>query len=183
MFSGNHPPSVVKVERVIHAAKAALDDYQLNKRYDAAVGAGDLLPIKSAEFTFRTERGTGVGASAGLYVFSLGASADQNLVNEMTFTYSVPGSRNARSARQIAKQENADIQDLVDSVVAAAKAVQGAHSMGPLQYSELKVDLSYSVAVTGSVGVEVPFKIVTVGANAKVSKNSVQEIKLTFAKP
>jgi hypothetical protein len=173
----------VKLSSVIHEAKLAIDDYQNTKRLAGGDGERSLLPLKSAEFTFKTEVSASAGGDVELYVFALGASVERRLVNEMTFTYTVPPPSPLPRVMSVLGAARKDVrQDLTDAIAALARAVQGEGTMGPLQYSGLTINLSYGVTTAASGGVKVPFQFVTAGVNAKGSRNAVQTIKLTFGR-
>jgi hypothetical protein len=82
----SEPSDAVPLHLVIEQVEAALGEYQANR------GVGDYaLPrLSTAQFDFTVTTTTTVESTADLCIFKLGGSHENDLVNEVTYTYSVP---------------------------------------------------------------------------------------------
>ena len=152
-------------------------------RYQATLGTGPdaLPPLKSAVFAFKTTVQKTTGFSINLFIFTIGASHQTDLVNEVTFTYAVPRA----SEKAIVKYATApNVEDqLFATIQSAARAVRsGAGFVGDAPFSALTITLQYGVKWDMSAGARARISIVTVGLSADKNDNSVQSVKLTFSR-
>ena len=110
------PENQAPLEAVIAEVKKALDIYQ----NDLGNGPDALPPLESAEFDFKTSVATGSGGSINLFIFQFGVSKEDTVVNDVTYTYSVPSPAKAAGK----PKESELLKALVDTMKAAAAAVK-----------------------------------------------------------
>ena len=168
--------TLVPLDSVVSQVQRAL------ARYQATLGSGPdaLPPLKSAEFEFKTTVRKSTGFSVNLLIFTIGASKETDLVNEVSFSYAVPKAT-ARDRERYRAAMNVEDQ-LFETIRGAARAVQsGAGAVGSLPFSQLSVTLQYGVQWDMSAGAHAKIQIVTLGLKADKSDNSVQSLKLLFA--
>lgn len=172
------PPDAVPLELVIAQVKEALQEYQTN----LGGGADALPPLSSAEFDFKTTTATTIGLSISLFIFKIGGSHEKDVVNDVTFTYSVPKPPPDKKGLGVAKKKpSVELKDqLAQTIRTAAAAVKTAGTVGKLPFSKLSVNIQYGVKWDGSAGASVPIQLVTIGISGEKSKNTVQSVKLVF---
>lgn len=170
------PNDAVLLERVIAEVKAALDEYQSN------LGAGDhaLPPLSSAEFDFKTVIATTEGLTLSFLIFKLGGSHENDVTNDVTFTYAVPKPLRMESLFSHPAPPPQLKDQLAMTIQGAAAAVKAAGTLGNLSFTKLAVNIEYGVKWDGDIGVNVPISLVTVGLTGDRNKNTVQSVKLTF---
>ncbi len=171
----SQPKDTVDLNSVIKQVTSALNDYQNN----LGGGADALPPLASAEFDFKTTVGTTVGGSINILIFKFGASHERDVVNDVTFTYSLPKPPKAAATAHAKKPPTLE-DELAKTIQAAAAAVKTAGTLGKLNFSKLAVTLQYGVKWDGNGGVNIPVSLVTIGVSGDVNKNTVQSVKLTF---
>jgi hypothetical protein len=166
--------SLVALDSVIFQVQRALDRYQAS----LGDGANALPPLKSADFTFKTTVTKSTGFSVSLFIFTIGASKQSDVVNQVEFAYAVPKPLKAAHWRG-----NASLEDqLYETIVSASRAVaSGAGGLGNLALSQFSVTLEFGVQRQANAGASPKIQIVTVGLKAGKDDNSVQSLKLTFA--
>jgi len=76
----------VPLSQVIAEVQNALNRYQVER----GQGPDALPPLVSAEFDFKTTTSTTFGAAVSLLIFKFGTSHENDAINEVTYTYSVP---------------------------------------------------------------------------------------------
>jgi hypothetical protein len=173
--SGVVPPDAAPLELVIAQVDSALNQYQ------RSVGGGRdaLPPLSSAEFVFQTTTATTVGGTINLLIFKIGGSHENDVVNEVTYTYSVPPPPLA--IREVVKPPTLS-EALAGTIQRAARAVKTASTAANLPFSELTVTIQYGVTWEGDIGANVPLSFVTVGLSGAKNQNTVQSVKLVFGK-
>src|SRR3954468_1509872 len=87
------PDEMAPLNLVIAEVKQALNDYQKNR----GAGADVLPPLNSADFEFKTTTATTVGGSINLFIFKFGVSHEKDVVNDVTYSYSLPKPVNTAS--------------------------------------------------------------------------------------
>jgi hypothetical protein len=170
----NHAP----LDQVIAEVKKAL------KLYQDSIGRGpdSLPPLASAEFDFKVTTATVVGASISLFIFKIGGSHETDVVNDVTFTYSVPPPKKPSGALQATQKPKPLAEELASTIQSAAAAVKASPQLGSLNFSKLAVNIQYGVKWDGNIGANVPIQFVTIGISGDKNKNTVQSVKLTFGK-
>jgi hypothetical protein len=166
---------LVPLSAVVSQVKDALAEYQHN----LGGGADALPPLASAEFDFKTTVATTVGGSINLFIFKIGASHEKDVVNDVTYTYSVPKPPTATGL--LANKKPPSLKDeLGRTIQSAAAAVKATGKVGNLPFSKLTVNLQYGVKWDVSGGVSAPIQFVTIGLSGDKNKNTVQSVKLVF---
>jgi len=174
------PSNTADLNSVIVSVEAALKCYQDN------VGVGpDALPkLQKAELDFKTTTGKIGGLSVSIFVFAIKGSKENDVTNEITFTYALktkePSGGHAL-LRKIPPQPLADA--IVADLQAAAGAVKESSKLSNLPFNQLKVVLTFGVVLDGSASVNVPVHLVTLGGGGEYKKNEAQTVTLTFAPP
>jgi len=174
------PKGTADLHSVIVSVEAALKCYQDN------VGVGpDALPkLQKAEFDFKTTTGKIGGISVSFFVFALKASKENDKTNEITFTYALKTEKPQGGHALLKKIPPQPLADaIVADLQAAAAAVKESAKLNKLSFNQLKVALTFGVVLDGSVGVNVPVQLVTLGGNAEYKKNEAQSVTLTLAPP
>jgi len=170
------PNDAAPLNLVIEQVKAALLEYQTNR----GGGADTLPPLSSAEFDFKTTTAMVEGGTVNLLIFKFGTSHEDDAINDVTYTYSLPKPTSAPGTRAPRKKPPLLRDQLAQAIQSAAAAVKTAGPVGDLKFSKLTVNLSYGVKwdINGSEGFQ--FSLVTVGVNGDANKNTVQAVKITF---
>ena len=162
---------------VIKEVTAALKEYQDNRGSGASF---ELPPLSSAEFDFKTTVQTTVGVSFQLLIFKFGTSHERDVVNDVTYTYSLEPPKPSSLA---AKKPPPSLKDqLAKTIQTAAAAVKTSSSAAGLPFSKLVVNVQYGVKWDIGADAKPVISLVTVDLNADVNKNTVQSVKLTFGK-
>jgi hypothetical protein len=171
----SEPSDAVPLHLVIEQVEAALGEYQANR------GVGDYaLPrLSTAQFDFTVTTTTTVESTADLCIFKLGGSHENDLVNEVTYTYSVP---KLQSKALIGGKLPSLKDQLAQAIQSAAKAVKTETTVGGLPFNKFAVTIQYGVVWNGKIGVGVPISLVTVGLSGEKNKNTVQSVTLVFEK-
>ncbi len=169
------PQDAAPLNLVIAQVKAALAEYQQNLG-----GGADALPaLSSAEFDFKATTATTEGLTVNLFIFKLGGSHETDVVNDVTYTYSVP--KPPTTVPTKAKLKPPLLKDaLAQTIQSAAAAIKTSGNLGKLSFSKLTVNLQYGVKWDGNIGANVPISFVTVGLSGDKNKNTVQSVKLVF---
>jgi hypothetical protein len=174
---GSSAPSgdLVPLSAVVGQVKDALLEYQHNLG-----GGADALPaLASAEFDFKTTTATTVGGSINLFIFKIGASHEKDVVNDVTYTYSVP--KPPTKAGLLSNKKPPQLKDELERTIqTAAAAVKSSGKLANLPFSKLTVNLQYGVKWDASGGVNAPIQFVTIGISGDKNKNTVQSVKLVF---
>lgn len=169
------PPDAAPLNLVIAQVKGALAEYQNNRG-----GGADALPaLSSAEFDFKATTATTVGLTVNLFIFKLGGSHENDVVNDVTYTYSVPKPPTTASLQSNKKPPL--LKDaLAQTIQSAAAAIKTSGTLGKLTFTKLTVNLQYGVKWDGNIGANVPISFVTIGLSGDKNKNTVQSVKLVF---
>jgi hypothetical protein len=170
-------PDVMPLERVIKEVTAALQEYQDNR------GAGatfELPPLSTAEFDFKTTVAKTGGVTFSFLIFKFGTSHEKDVVNEVTYTYSLPEPK--KSGLQDTKAPPTLKDELAQAIQAAALAVKTSSTAAGLPFGKLTLNLQYGVKWDVNGGASPVISIVTVGLSGDVNKNTVQSVKLVFGK-
>ncbi|HUO52616.1 MAG TPA: hypothetical protein VMT93_08860 [Gemmatimonadaceae bacterium] len=152
-------------------------------RYQATLGAGPdaLPPLKSATFDFKTTAARSTGVTVNLLVFTIGASKQTDVVNDVSFTYAVPRATDA-DRRKFAAAPSVEDQ-LYETIRGAAAAVRsGAGAVGGMPLTQFTVALQYGVQWDQSAGAHPRLQLVTVGLKSDQGDNSVQTLRLVFSR-
>lgn len=170
------PADTAPLSLVIAQVKAALDEYQKN----LGSGADALPPLSSAEFEFKTTTATIEGLTINLFIFKLGGSHESDVINDVTYAYSVPKPPKP-PVGLLSKRKPPLLQDaLAQTIQSAATAIKTSGTVGKLTFSKLTVNLQYGVKWDGNIAANVPIQLVTIGLSGEKNKNTVQSVKLVF---
>jgi hypothetical protein len=134
------------------------------------------------DFDFKTVSTITEGITINLFIFKLGGSHANDVTNDVTFTYSLPKPQPPPGLAGASKPPQLK-SALAQAIQSAANALKTAPGLTPLDFSKLTIMIQYGVTWGGSLGIGVPVSFVVLGANADVKSNTIQAVKLTFAKP
>lgn len=166
---------VAPLELVVAQVKAALDEYQKNR----GGGTDALPPLSSAEFDFKATTGTTVGGTINFLIFKFGASHENDFVNDVTYTYTLPKVK--ASPGLLSNKKPPELQEeLARTIQSAAQAIKTGTTLGKLKFSKLTINLQYGVKWDVNAGGSYQFTFVTVGLTGDRNKNTVQSVRLTF---
>jgi len=165
---------------VVQTVEHALECYQaLAKTKDPMQPAG-LPKLSSAAMDFKTTTGETVGFTFSVFVFKIGASREKDVTDDLTFTYGVPDATLPRSFG-LAKVTPAPLYaELVKEVQAAARAALAQSTALGMPLRKVGITVAYGIKFDGSVSLNLPVELVTVGGNGDYNKNNTQTITLTF---
>jgi hypothetical protein len=171
------PAGTADLNSVIATVQAALKCYEDNR------GSGpDGLPhLQQAVFDFKTTTGKIGGIDVNFFIFKIKASKEKDTTNQISFTYTLPKPKPSLIKAKIPPQPLADA--IVADMQSAAAAIKDAATLGKLNFNKLSLVLQFGVQFDGSVGINVPIQLVTLGASGEYKKNEVQTVTLTFAEP
>jgi hypothetical protein len=169
------PPDAVLLDRVVETVRDALDQYKngLHEKPDA------LPALTTATFDFKATTATTLGGSINFLIFKIGGSHENDTVNDVTYTYSIPAVVNA--ARTPSKPP-ALTEELVKTIQSAAAAAKTAAALGKLKLTKIAVNIQFGVKWDVNGGINAPISLVTVGISGDKNKNTVQSVTLTFGK-
>src|SRR3984893_6598310 len=105
------------LSRVIPEVQKALDQYQQS----IGKGADALPPLASADFDFKVSSSVNVGGSINLFIFKIGASRQEDVVHDVTYTYALPSPKIGSLANPPTLTD-----ELAKTIKEAAKAVKTA---------------------------------------------------------
>jgi hypothetical protein len=168
--------TVAPLDKVIDQVQKALDKYQANR------GTGDyeLPALSSAEFDFKATTTTVEGISVNLFIFKFGGSHQNDVVNDITYTYSLTPPKKETGLAS-SKKPNEDLGDkLAKMIQDAAKAVQGNATVANLPFQKLAVNVQFGVTWDGKAEADIPIQFVTLDLSGEAKKNTIQSVKLTF---
>ena len=179
-FAADRPasPDKVPLADVIAQVTAALQEYQSDRGSGATQ---ELPPLSSAEFDFKTTTAKTTGFSISLFIFKFGTSHEKDVVNDVTYTYSLPEPKKSTSLQGSHPPPSLKDQ-LAQTIQSAAKAVKESSTAAGLPFSKLTVNLSYGVKVDVNAEGKPIISIVTLDLTGDASKNTVQSVKVTFGK-
>ena len=153
----------------------ALAYYQTHLRADN----GSLLPaLSQVDFDFKIVTATSLGVSAsGLYLLSLGATGEKNILNQITYSYkSLP----APEGGPASAAKPALLAELIDTLQTVAIAAKEAHTFGNTRYQTMKVQVQFGFRGSVQGGFSVPGEVVTVGISSRYDRSTIQTVTLTF---
>jgi hypothetical protein len=176
---------------VVKEVVAALNAYQ----NDPNVTKGVIPKLLSADFEFKTILDIKVGGIFSFWIIKIGHTVDKQTINDVTFHYEVDPPKPAPEAinffESVKKEPNFQ-NELVKTIraaaeaVAAAKPAAGTPAPGTIvlpPFKQLVVALSFGVTQDTVGGITIPIMLTTLGLNAERNKNTVHQVKLTFADP
>jgi hypothetical protein len=180
--------SRVPLEAVIAQLDSALLDYQAKQDSSAAVIPAvrlSVLPkLTSAEFAFKSTVDLAQGGSVKLWIITLGSSVAKEAVHEVTFTYAAPKKPHGTITPHTRPAPVPTFrQELVSLMTSTADALAHAKSAAGLPFEETTISLEYGVTLKTEIAGQAPILFLTVNGDFSGSRNDVQTLKLTFAKP
>ncbi len=172
-------PDKCELSLVMTQVKDALDKYQ------RSIGSGPdaLPPLMTAEFDFKATTSKTVGGTINFFIFTIGASHENDQVQDVTYTYSVPPPEKKAGLSGVKKPPVTLTEALVSTIQNAAFAVKTSGTVGKLKFKQLTVNVQYGVIWSGKAGANIPISFVTTGLSGEIKKNTVQSVKLVFAAP
>lgn len=180
----NEKTETVPLDQVIAVTEMALNDYQAQA--EASKGKpGELPPLQSADFDFKTVVDTKGTAGVNLYVFTLGATKEKQATTDLDFQYA-PHPAEKIEIQGFGKETKTLYQAIIDTLTESSKAIAkaGETTAAPgqpsLDFCQLSITLSFGVTTDVQGGVKVPFQLITISATLDRSKNNVQQVKLVF---
>jgi hypothetical protein len=176
----DQPENTADLAAVVQLVDHALKCYQaLSKDLDPLQPKG-LPKISSAIMDFKTTTGKTIGFSFSIFVFKIGASREKDITHDISFTYGVPKVI-LPPAKGLTKPAPVDLfKELVKAVAAAASAAQAQSTALGMPLSKVQIQVSYGIKFDGTIGVNVPISLVTIGGNGDYNKNNTQTVTLTF---
>ena len=167
------PADAKPLDKVIKKLQDALQKYQ------DSLGSGKdaLPPLESVELDFKVTTATTLGGTINVFIFRFDVSHEDDVVNDVTYTYSVPPAK-----KMLGKPPPLD-DALASTIQSAAKAVKTAPTLGQLKFDKLEVTVQYGVQWNVGGGANAPIQFVTIGLSADKHKNTVQSVKITFHEP
>ncbi|HXQ25077.1 MAG TPA: hypothetical protein VN822_01600 [Candidatus Acidoferrales bacterium] len=177
----NQPAGTADLPTVVQMVDQALKCYQaLSKEMDPLQPKG-LPKISSAVLDFKTTTGKTVGFSFSIFVFKVGASRENDVTDDLSFTYSVPKQVALPAVKGLAKPAPVDLfKELVKEVAAAASAAQAQSTALGMPLSKVAITVAYGIKFDANASLNAPISLVTIGANGDYNKNNTQTITLTF---
>jgi hypothetical protein len=168
--------TVAPLDKVIDEVQKALDKYQASR------GTGDyeLPALSSAEFDFKATTTTIEGISVNLFIFKFGGSHQNDVVNDITYTYSLSPPQKSGTGLSSSKPPENLSDKLAKIIQEAAKAVKGNATVANLPFQKLAVNVQFGVTWDGKAEADVPIQFVTVDLSGEAKKNTIQSVKLTF---
>lgn len=137
-----------------------------------------LPKLSRVSFDFNTTVSKSAGASFNILIFKFGASREGDTGNEVTFTYAVPPPAAAQA--RTAPQAHDFSQALLATLDAAAAQVKQTESIGPAQFSNLTVTLTYGAVWDVSGGGSGTLGLVTLDGSVDRKRADVQTLTLIF---
>ena len=166
------------LSEVIDQVTKALKEYQDNRGGGAT---NELPPLSSAEFDFKTTTATTGGFTINLFIFKFGTSHEKDVVNDVTYTYSLPTPTKSTSLQ--GSHPAPQLKDaLAQTIQEAAKAVKASSTAAGLPFSKLTVNVQYGVKWDLNAAGQIQYSFITVGLSGDKNKNTVQSVKLVFGK-
>jgi hypothetical protein len=172
----------IPLAEVVKQVTSAIQEYESS----VPVGENSLPSLSSAVFDFKTVTKKSIGGSIQVLVFKFGASRENDVTNEVTFTYKpkpvretpklFDKSRHPPTPPPLFKDE------LAQTIQSAAKAIKDAGSVADLPLDQLTVNLQFGVTWDIGPGGQATISIVTVGLSGDINKNTVQSVKLVFGR-
>jgi hypothetical protein len=144
--------------------------------YNADAASKSLPPLHQVIFNFKTTIATTGGFSFNIFIFSLGASHENDTTNDVSFTYTVPST----PTKSFAPTHDFSTT-LLATLRAAAAQVKQTPTVGRGKFSSLSVTLAYGVAWSGSAGATAPISLVTLGGSLNRKRADTQTLTLVFA--
>jgi hypothetical protein len=161
----------IELSRVVAEVKAAILAYK-------SAEAADVPPLTSVTFDFKTVVDTTAGLSFSLLIFKFGGSVQSEDVCDTSFSWSLP------ALGLTAKPQPEPLASaLSKAILAAANALKDAGAIESLNFSGLRVTISYGVTWDGNAAIEAPIELITARLSADHSKNSVHTVTLVFGSP
>lgn len=176
-------PSKDDVEDSLPLAEVVKQVTSAIQEYQSSVGVSEdtLPPLSSAEFDFKTVTKKSIGGSIQILVFKFGASQENNVTNEVIFTYSPKPVPKGQGTKGIHLPPPFKDQ-LVQTIQSAAMAIKDAGPVADLPLSQLTINLQFGVTRDVGAGGQGIISIVTVGLTGDINKNTIQSVKLIFGK-
>jgi hypothetical protein len=157
------------------------------KCYQALSGEGDpthpkgLPELNTVEMDFKTTAGTTTGLTFSIFVFKVGASRAVDVTDDLKFTYSVPKKLQFPKTLGFVRPSPATLyEELVKEVQAAARAALTQSEALGLPLNKVSISISYGIKFDGTLSLNAPVQLVTIGGNGDYNKNNTQTVTLSF---
>jgi hypothetical protein len=151
------------------------------------LGSKGLPALQSGEITFKTTVTTGWDIGISFFVLTLGFSHKHLRVTEVTIQYKKEEPKKdvlggAFLAHPGKNKWIALEDELVKQIEAVAQATASTTTVGGLPEQQVALTVQFGIDWKLEGGIKTP-TLVAVTADASVEKNSVHQVKLTFANP
>jgi len=167
------PENSVKLDTAVYEVEHANQYYQTYLRPQTC----GLPRLSKVEFEFQTTSDVAGGLNVGVYVFTLGVSAQRAVTHDVTYTYPRLPSKGERHNKMPPDQYD----KLIDTIKTTVEAANAAKKFATQPYDSLRVKVQYAFTKSVKGGGTIPVDMATLGINAQADKNSIQSVTLTFA--
>lgn len=168
-------PQTVEIDKVLEQVKQALVNIQNE------VAAPDLPPLKKVTLSLQTVATKELDATVKLWVITAGGTWEKDQAQEITITLEPPPEGGAKKVSALSLTE-----DLENAIISAVQGVKKA-GVGQvhLGFSQLDVQIKFTVKATGKGGVNVLLSPVSPSATGTLSSTAVQTLTVSYgeAKP
>jgi hypothetical protein len=174
------PPKSADLNSVVTTIESALQCYQDNR----GGGADALPPLIQADLDFKTTTAKTGGLSISFFIFKLSGTHEKDVTNDITFSYKVKvptaGTRPESTSK---KQPPVLLSDaLVADMQGVASAIKNRGQAAGLPLDQAKIMIQFGVVNDGSVTINAPVQLVTIGGSGDYKKTEIQSVTLTFGK-
>jgi hypothetical protein len=169
---------LVDVSKVVTVVKRALEDAQ-KKIHDEG---NELPPLESVTLTLQTTSVTTDGITFKIYVIGVGTTAEITNTEQLTLKLTPP----PPDVEHPIGASGDLYQNLVDTIVAAAKASHQASSAAAptLLIDSVGAQVAFGIkeTKTGNLGIDIK-PIISIGPSGSLAQQASNKIDLSFKKP
>jgi hypothetical protein len=170
--AGNAAEQTATVRDVLDAANKAVEDYQNSSEAKASI----VPELKKAEFTFQVTNSSGGGLDANILLAKASGKISRAAVSTATYTYQQP----QKNLFALASPHPA--RTTLAKAIAQAVRDQSA-KFGELHLEQMTVDLTFTVEMSASGGVQFPvLTVITAGPSVALGHKTQQKVSLVFGR-
>jgi hypothetical protein len=165
--SAGAKPEYFPVHQAVAEASAAVTEYS-----NSEAGKGSGMSLRSAEFTFKVVETVTGEVGVNILILNVSGSIAGQRTKEIGYTYKKPSAR-----RLVQPTLKSDLAKTIDQALRdAPKEINGI----PLDEVSIKKDFGIEKKI--GAGGQAQLSIVTIGPKVSAGNNTVQSVKLAFAK-